>query len=102
MGDAYSVADPYLFTIAGWLGHDDVDLAEFGFVSGRGVNLGPVEAEQAVPVVAHEQPCRVEPWLGPTFGDVDVRPSALFGVPRERRVVDPQQLVVSGRTRIRL
>lgn len=29
MGDAYSVADPYLFTIAGWLGHDDVDLAEF-------------------------------------------------------------------------
>jgi glutathione S-transferase len=28
-GDAYSVADPYLFTIAGWLESDGVDPARF-------------------------------------------------------------------------
>lgn len=29
MGDAYSIADPYLFTIAGWLEGDGVDIARF-------------------------------------------------------------------------
>ena len=29
MGEAYSVIDPYLFTLAGWLGTHGVDLAEF-------------------------------------------------------------------------
>jgi len=29
MGSAYSVADPYLFTVAGWLAGDGVDIAEF-------------------------------------------------------------------------
>lgn len=29
LGDAYSVADAYLFTIAGWLEGDKVDIAEF-------------------------------------------------------------------------
>ena len=29
MGDAYTVADPYLFTFAGWLESDGVDIAEF-------------------------------------------------------------------------
>ena len=29
MGEAYSVIDPYLFTIAGWLVSHDVDVAEF-------------------------------------------------------------------------
>lgn len=29
MGDAYSVADPYLFTFSGWLGAHDIDIAEF-------------------------------------------------------------------------
>lgn len=29
MGDAYSVADPYLFTFTGWLEGDGVDVAEF-------------------------------------------------------------------------
>lgn len=29
MGDAYTVADPYLFTFAGWLEIDGVDIAEF-------------------------------------------------------------------------
>lgn len=29
MGDAYTVADPYLFTFAGWLESDGVNIAEF-------------------------------------------------------------------------
>lgn len=29
MGDAFTVADPYLFTFAGWLETDGVDIAEF-------------------------------------------------------------------------
>jgi glutathione S-transferase len=29
MGEAYSVADPYLFTFAGWLAVDGVDIADF-------------------------------------------------------------------------
>jgi glutathione S-transferase len=29
MGDAYTVADPYLFTFAAWLDSDGVDIAEF-------------------------------------------------------------------------
>lgn len=32
MGDTYSVADPYLFTIAGWLEGDGVDIARFPHV----------------------------------------------------------------------
>ena len=29
MGESYSVADPYLFTLASWLGSDGVDIAKF-------------------------------------------------------------------------
>ena len=29
MGSAYTVADPYLFTVAGWLKGDGVDIADF-------------------------------------------------------------------------
>jgi glutathione S-transferase len=29
MGDTYTVCDPYLFTIAGWLQSDSVDIARF-------------------------------------------------------------------------
>jgi glutathione S-transferase len=29
MGEAYTVADPYLFTLAGWLASDGVDIVEF-------------------------------------------------------------------------
>ena len=35
MGDRYSVADPYLFTIAGFLASDGVDIAEFPGVAGH-------------------------------------------------------------------
>ena len=33
MGDAYSIADPYLFVFTGWLEGDKVDIAEFPNVS---------------------------------------------------------------------
>ena len=33
MGEAYSVVDPYLFTIAGWLGVHGVDIAEFPVIA---------------------------------------------------------------------
>ena len=29
MGESYTVADPYLFTLASWLGGDGVDIAKF-------------------------------------------------------------------------
>jgi glutathione S-transferase len=35
MGADYSVADPYLFTIAQWIGHDGVDIEKFPKVSGH-------------------------------------------------------------------
>jgi glutathione S-transferase len=28
-GDAYTISDPYLFTISGWLGRNQIDIAEF-------------------------------------------------------------------------
>ncbi|MDQ1155090.1 glutathione S-transferase family protein [Brevundimonas sp. SORGH_AS_0993] len=45
MGDAYTVADPYLFTFAGWLAGDGVDMAEFPRV------LAHFERMQARPAV---------------------------------------------------
>ena len=33
MGDAYSICDPYLFTISSWLEKDGVDIKRFGKVS---------------------------------------------------------------------
>lgn len=33
MGDQYTVSDGYLFTIAGWLKNDDVDIADFSRVA---------------------------------------------------------------------
>ena len=35
MGDDYSVLDPYLFTLAGWLASHEVDIAEFPAVAGH-------------------------------------------------------------------
>jgi glutathione S-transferase len=45
MGEAYSVADPYLFTIARWLPGDDVDIARFPGVRGHYARM---EARPAV------------------------------------------------------
>ena len=33
MGERYSVIDPYLFTLAGWLEGDGVDIAEFPVIA---------------------------------------------------------------------
>ena len=33
MGENYTVIDPYLFTLAGWLESDDVDIAEFTIIA---------------------------------------------------------------------
>ena len=35
MGEYYSVIDPYLFTLAGWLASDEVDIEEFPAVAGH-------------------------------------------------------------------
>jgi len=35
MGERYSVIDPYLFTLAGWLEGDGVDIAEFPVIAGH-------------------------------------------------------------------
>jgi glutathione S-transferase len=35
MGEAYTIADPYLFTLAGWLDGDGVDVARFPKVAGH-------------------------------------------------------------------
>ncbi len=46
LGDAYSVADGYLFTIAGWLKSDGVDIARFPKVQAHSVRVGAREAVQ--------------------------------------------------------
>jgi glutathione S-transferase len=33
MGESYSIADPYLFTVAGWLKQDQVEIAQFARVA---------------------------------------------------------------------
>lgn len=40
MGDAYTVADPYLFTFAAWLESDGVDIAEFPKVNAHFDRMG--------------------------------------------------------------
>ncbi len=40
MGEAYSIADPYLFTIAGWLEGDGVDMARFPRVAEHHARMG--------------------------------------------------------------
>ena len=45
MGDQYTVADGYLFTIAGWLKNDSVDIAEFPRVA---AHFARVKARPAV------------------------------------------------------
>ena len=39
LGDTYSVADPYLFTIAGWLASDGIDIERFPRVAGHGERM---------------------------------------------------------------
>jgi glutathione S-transferase len=39
MGDAYTICDPYLFTLAGWLEGDSVDIARFPKVKAHGERM---------------------------------------------------------------
>lgn len=48
MGEAYSVADPYLFTIAGWLEGDGVDIGRFPKVAGHYERMGERAAVRKV------------------------------------------------------
>jgi glutathione S-transferase len=54
MGDSYTICDPYLFTIAGWLEGDSVDPARFpkvkahrGHMSQRAAVQKALAAEKA-------------------------------------------------------
>ena len=62
------------------------------------VHFGPVKARQLAGafVDREEQPGRVEPGLRSSLGDIVARQPALLRVPRERGVVDSQQLGVVG------
>lgn len=48
MGETYSVADPYLFTIAGWLEGDGVDIGRFPKVAGHYERMGERAAVRKV------------------------------------------------------
>lgn len=45
MGDTYSLADPYLFVIAGWIGFDGVDIARYPRIA---AHQGAMQARPAV------------------------------------------------------
>lgn len=48
MGTAFSVADPYLFTLAGWLGGHGIDLGEYPKVKAHFERMGARPAVQKV------------------------------------------------------
>jgi len=47
-GDAYTISDPYLFTISGWLARDGVDIAEFPKVNAHAEAMKKRPAVQKV------------------------------------------------------
>jgi glutathione S-transferase len=47
-GDAYTICDPYLFTISGWLARDQVDIAEFPKVNAHAEAMKKRPAVQRV------------------------------------------------------
>jgi glutathione S-transferase len=51
-GDAYTICDPYLFTVSGWLGRDQVDIAEFPKVN---AHAEAMKARPAVQKVLRDQ-----------------------------------------------
>lgn len=48
MGERYSVSDAYLFTVAGWLKSDDVDIAHFPKVADHRRRMGEISEVQQV------------------------------------------------------
>ncbi|RMW97868.1 glutathione S-transferase family protein [Allofranklinella schreckenbergeri] len=56
MGDAYTVADPYLFTVAGWLAGDSVDIGEFPKVAAHYARMQQRPAVQQALAQLEAQP----------------------------------------------
>ena len=48
MGESYSIADPYLYTLAGWLESDGVDPSRFPRVQEHGRRMAERPAVKAV------------------------------------------------------
>ena len=48
MGDRFSIADPYLFTLSGWLAADGVDIARFARVADHRQRVAALPAVQRV------------------------------------------------------
>lgn len=48
MGEAYTLADPYLFVVASWLPRDGIDMARFPKVAGHYARMGDRPAVRAV------------------------------------------------------
>ena len=48
MGEAFSVADPYLFTMGTWLASDGVDIARFPQVAAHSLRMRTLPAVQRV------------------------------------------------------
>jgi glutathione S-transferase len=48
MGEHYGLCDPYLFTIAGWLERDQVDIARFPKVAAHRERMRALPAVQKV------------------------------------------------------
>ena len=51
MGAAYSICDPYLYTISGWLAADGVDIAKFPMVQDHYKRMGERPAVKTVMAV---------------------------------------------------
>ena len=48
MGEAYSICDPYLFTVAGWLPRDGIDMARFPRIAEHFARMGERPAVRKV------------------------------------------------------
>lgn len=48
MGEAYSICDPYLFTVAGWLPRDGIDMARFPKIAAHFARMGERPAVRKV------------------------------------------------------
>lgn len=48
MGEAYSICDPYLFTVAGWLPRDGIDMARFPNIAAHFARMGERPAVRKV------------------------------------------------------
>ena len=75
---------------------DDVDLTDLFLTGLRRMHLFPVKSQQSVRALleGQEDTRRIEPGFVASSGNVLAGPSALLRVPREGRIVHPQQFRV--------